>query len=204
MEFHEKLQELRKERDITQEELAEALYVSRTAVSKWESGRGYPNIESLKELADFYSVTIDDLLSCEKIITIAERENRNNLRRLTGLFIGIVDVLAIMLVILPLYPNPVDGYIYSVNLIGYTETTSFNRIVYWVLFLGMSLIGIIRMIHAMMQTDIGAKLLTLLSFAIHIVTAFFLVMAREPYGAAFTLLLLVIKAIILWYRRDRK
>ena len=41
MEFNEKLQELRKQRGLTQEELAEKLYVSRTAISKWESGRGY-------------------------------------------------------------------------------------------------------------------------------------------------------------------
>ena len=50
MEFHEKLQELRKSRGLTQEELAEELYVSRTAISKWESGRVYPSIDSLKEI----------------------------------------------------------------------------------------------------------------------------------------------------------
>ena len=50
MELSEKLQELRKEKGLTQEELAEALFVSRTAISKWESGRGVPNIESLKAM----------------------------------------------------------------------------------------------------------------------------------------------------------
>ena len=59
MEFGEKLQELRKARSLTQEQLAEALYVSRTAVSKWESGRGYPSIDSLREVSRFFSVTID-------------------------------------------------------------------------------------------------------------------------------------------------
>ena len=55
MEFNKKLQELRKSRDLTQEELAEALYVSRTAISKWESGRGYPSIDSLKVISRFFN-----------------------------------------------------------------------------------------------------------------------------------------------------
>ena len=55
MEFNEKLQELRKSRSMTQEELAEVLFVSRTAISKWESGRGYPSIDSLPELPCRYS-----------------------------------------------------------------------------------------------------------------------------------------------------
>ncbi|MBO4903741.1 MAG: helix-turn-helix transcriptional regulator, partial [Lachnospiraceae bacterium] len=72
MEFNEKLQELRKARSLTQEELAEALFVSRTAISKWESGRGYPSLDSLKEISKFFSVSIDDLICSEEIISAAE------------------------------------------------------------------------------------------------------------------------------------
>ena len=57
MEFNEKLQELRKAKSLTQEELAEALFVSRAAISKWESGRGYPSLDSLKEISKFFSVS---------------------------------------------------------------------------------------------------------------------------------------------------
>ena len=70
MEFHEKLQELRKQKNLTQEELSEILFVSRTAISKWESGRGYPSIDSLKAIAEFFGVTIDELLSNRELICI--------------------------------------------------------------------------------------------------------------------------------------
>ena len=76
MEFNEKLQELRKRRSLTQEELAEALYVSRTAISKWESGRGYPSIDSLKAIYRYFSVSIDELICSEEILTAAEDEKR--------------------------------------------------------------------------------------------------------------------------------
>ena len=46
MEFNEKLQELRKQKGLTQEELAEVLFVSRTAISKWEMGISYPDLFS--------------------------------------------------------------------------------------------------------------------------------------------------------------
>ena len=111
MEFHEKLQELRKSKGLTQEELAEVLYVSRTAISKWESGRGYPSIDSLKCIANYFSVTIDDLLSGEKLISIAEKENKSNIRNMCDLLYGIVDLFSFVLIILPLYPNTIDGYI---------------------------------------------------------------------------------------------
>ena len=67
MELSEKIQQLRKAKGLTQEELAEKLFVSRTAVSKWESGRGYPGIDSLKAIAAFFSVTVDELISGEEL-----------------------------------------------------------------------------------------------------------------------------------------
>ena len=81
MEFSEKLQGLRKERSLTQEQLAEALYVSRTAVSKWESGRGYPSIDSLREISRFFSVTIDELISPDEVVAAAEDEKKSFARR---------------------------------------------------------------------------------------------------------------------------
>ena len=76
MEFNEKLQELRKQKGLTQEELAAALFVSRPTISKWESGRGYPSIDSLKAIAKFFGITIDVLLSGEELLTIAEEDTR--------------------------------------------------------------------------------------------------------------------------------
>ena len=82
MEFHEKLQQLRKQRGLTQEALAEALLVSRTAISKWESGRGCPSIDSLKALSGFFSVSIDDLLSGEELLTIAQEDTQEKRKHL--------------------------------------------------------------------------------------------------------------------------
>ena len=62
MEFHEKLQELRKSRNLTQEELAEELYVSRTAISKWESGKSLPDIVSIIRMSELYDLSLDELL----------------------------------------------------------------------------------------------------------------------------------------------
>ena len=146
MEFHEKLQELRKNRGLTQEELAEALFVSRTAISKWESGRGYPSIDSLKEIAKYFSVTIDDLLSGEKLLSIAEKENNSNIQSICDLLFGMVDIGSFLLILLPLYPNTIDGYIGSVNLFAYTETSLTNRFVYWILFVLLIVTVIVKIL----------------------------------------------------------
>ena len=65
MEIGQKIKKARIAKGLTQEELAQALYVSRTAISKWESGRGFPNIESLKAIAAFFGVSLEYMLTGE-------------------------------------------------------------------------------------------------------------------------------------------
>ena len=62
MEFSAKLKELRSEKGISQAKLAADIHISRSAVAKWENGLGLPNDESLKLLADYFCITIDELI----------------------------------------------------------------------------------------------------------------------------------------------
>ena len=193
MEFNEKLKDLRSSRGLTQEELAEVLFVSRTAISKWESGRGYPSIDSLKEISTFFSVTIDELLSGEKLISIAKKENKSNIQSLSGILIGFIDLFHFLLIVLPLYPDSMKGYIASVNLLSYTETSIFNRLVYWVLFFLLMLIGATEIIVTQLKIEKVYKMVILFSILLGIAAVLFLALAAETYATALTFLLLVLK-----------
>lgn len=198
MEFHEKLQELRKSRGLTQEELAEALFVSRTAISKWESGRGYPSIDSLKEISRYFAVSIDDLLSGEQLITIAEKENKSNLNTICDLLLGVVDLFSLMLIFLPLYSKPVNGYIYAVNLFDYVDNDVLIITIYWALFIGLTIVGIVKILMVYFKFEKGKKVVNSLSVGFSVFAVMFLAMAREPYAIVVAFLLLLVKGGLLY------
>jgi transcriptional regulator with XRE-family HTH domain len=79
MSFAETLKQLRKERQLSQEDLAEILDVSRQAVSKWEQGIGYPEVEKLLLIARKLSISLDSLMETE----IAQKSNRQ-MQNITG------------------------------------------------------------------------------------------------------------------------
>ena len=96
----EKLQKLRTDENLTQEELAEKLYVSRTAISKWESGRGYPSIDSLKAIAKYFHITIDELIGGEEMASLAEQDKKETDQKYLTLICGILDCLVLLLFLL--------------------------------------------------------------------------------------------------------
>ena len=198
MEFHEKLQELRKNRGLTQEELAEALYVSRTAVSKWESGRGYPSIDSLKEISKYFAVSIDDLLSGETLLFLAEKENKSTLRNMCSFLFGILDICSFLLIILPLYPNTMGGQISSVNLWAFSDGSRSIRYIFWVLFLSLILLGLANILLTKLKPDKIYKGITTTSMLLSVLSVLCLALTRIPYATALTFLLLIIKGVLLF------
>lgn len=197
MEFGEKLQQLRKQKEWTQEQLAEALFVSRAAISKWESGRGYPNIESLKSISKLFDITIDDLLSGEEVITIAQTENRSNTGKNMSLLYGILDLMALLFICLPCYGQLENGYIYSVSLFHYTDTTKWLWIVYFCILIVMIGIGIIELVLLFLEKEKAMQKASYVSFGVHSMAILMFASSRQPYVTLFLFCFFVLKVIFL-------
>lgn len=200
MEFGEKLLELRNGKGMTQEELAEDLYVSRTAISKWESGRGYPSIDSLKEISKYFSVSIDELLSSEKLVTIAEKENRANIHRVLDYLMGLVDLMVCGLIFLPLFPHPADGSVFAVSLLEYSDVSADIRVIYWGLFLTLVMIGIVIVILNHFNLEKSKRVMIALSMGISVITVLVLAITRAAYATSLAFILTTIKGMLLLKR----
>lgn len=197
MEFNKKLQELRKQRGITQEALAECLYVSRTAISKWESGRGYPNIDSLKAIAKFFSVTLDELLSSDEILTIAEQEGKKTERRVRDLVFGLLDIFMLLFLFLPLFAERSEAGVEEATLLSLGGVGLYLRILYFTVIIGLSLIGIMTLALQNCQTTAWMKTKVNISLILSAVSVFLFALGLHPYATVLAFILLVIKVVLL-------
>ena len=105
VEFGEQLRRVREEKGMTQQSLAEQLYVTRQAVSRWECGDRYPDLLTTKKISQILEVSLDDLLSgkeMEKVVErnpVIEKKSVNNIMIalyafvVISLFITIVDII---------------------------------------------------------------------------------------------------------------
>ena len=195
MEFNEKLQELRKSRALTQEELAESLFVSRTAISKWESGRGYPNIDSLKEISRFFSVTIDELICSEEMISVAESEKKEFSRRYLSLLCSALDILQAVLLFLPVFGNGSDtpG---AATLFDLTGAAPWIRILFAVI-IGLSVLnGGCGAILTRFDRPAWNRHRLITGFALSITGTAVFLLTRQPYPGILCFSLLVIKGFL--------
>ena len=196
MEFNEKLQELRRQKGLTQEELAEYLYVSRTAISKWESGRGYPNIDSLKVIARFFEVTIDELLSGDELLTIAEEDTKQKERTIRDLVFGLLDCGIALLLFLPFFGQKADDVIQEVSLLVLNSIQSYLKIAYFVFIGTMILMGISLLVLQNYRQRLWTRYKSILSLALSAVGVSLFIVSQQPYPAIFVFAFLLIKVLM--------
>ena len=196
MEFNEKLQELRKGKGLTQEELAEKLFVSRTAISKWESGRGYPSIDSLKEIARFFSVTIDDLICSDEMISVAENEKREFADKYISLICNVMDILPVILLFIPAFGNG-SGSSETVSLFGLSGITSWVKTVFIVI-TGITILnGICGAIIANFNKPLWNRHRLITGVVLSILSVTVFIVTRQPYAGIVCFAFLVIKGLLI-------
>ena len=192
MEFNEKLQELRKSKGLTQEELAEKLFVSRTAISKWESGRGYPSIDSLKEISRYFSVTIDELICPEEIISAAVEERQAFAGRTLAFICNTLDLLTALLLFLPVFGNG-EASPAAVSLLGLNGVHAWVRIVFLSV-IGLSAInGLCGLILIRYDRPVWNKHRLVTGMALSVLAVAVFIAARQPYAGILCFALLVMK-----------
>ena len=192
MEFHEKLAELRKSKGLTQEELAEALFVSRTAVSKWESGRGYPGIDSLKEISRFFAVTIDELICPREIMTAAEDDQKAVIGRYLSVICSVLDLLTAVLLFLPVFGNGAKDPV-SVSLFQMTGIQGWLKIVFISVICILTLNGICGMILCRFDRTDWNKHRMITGMGLSVTGVGIFIAARQPYAGIICFAILVIK-----------
>ena len=200
MEFHEKLQELRRRKGITQEELAESLYVSRTAVSKWESGRGYPNLDSLKAIAAYFEVTIDSLLTADAVLPAEELPAESDAGRgpvLRRWVFALSDIGMGLLLFLPLFASRSEGSLRAASLVSLQGVRPYLKVTFLAAVLGLVLWGAIALTAALLRKPVGERLLPSVSVGLGAVAAVLFILARQPYAAVFGVILIAVKAFFL-------
>lgn len=200
MEFHEKLQELRKQKKLTQEELSEVLFVSRTAISKWESGRGYPSIDSLKAIAEYFGITIDELLSNRELVCIAEKDSHKKTQHMRDLVFGLIDCSVGMMFFIPLFGQQEGGIIRQVSLLSLQETPLFTKAAYFAIILLTVACGIATLALQNYSSIIWIKAKTVLSMILTTINVVIFIASIQAYAAFFTFVLLIIKGALLLKR----
>lgn len=118
MEFHNKLYQLRKQKGLSQEELANRLHVSRQTISKWEIGDSAPDMENLIAISDLFEISLDELVMdkqlsnkadwAEKVLTSDNKRKAKHGLKILGIIFGVIVLIDIisMIVYFSLYGFP--------------------------------------------------------------------------------------------------
>lgn len=182
---------------MTQEELAEILYVSRTAISKWESGRGMPNVESLKAISKFFGISLDDLLSSEELLILVEDDHRQKETDLRDMVFGMLDICMILLLFLPFFGEQMDDAVHEVSLLGLSGTQTYLKVIYYVVVIGLTCLGMMTFLLKNHRKRIWILIKQKLSLYLSVLGVVVFIVGKQPYAAVMIFVFLMVKLKLL-------
>ena len=199
MDFSDKLKELRKNKNLTQEELANSIFVSRSVIAKYESGNAVPTKENAEKLALFFGVKLSYLIDEEEHVklTLGEIKARRIISYITsgiGIFINSLYLIMCFIPILPkheyIYPipngavMPEQRYVYRSII---SATISNNNPVGIIVFV-LCLIDLVLFINFLIFTK-RKKMSFVLGFisSVLLIINIFLIILAIVYAASYTL-----------------
>ena len=142
MEFKDILKKLRQDKNVSQQKLADDIYVSRSAVAKWENGLGFPSEANIEELCKYFNVTKDELLPpiCqEEIVEKNVLSKKKTFRTKVRLWAGtILDIMFLVFIIVLFIPNKgisrmslKADYKHVIDCYGYTIAVGEKEYIYY-------------------------------------------------------------------------
>ncbi len=198
MEFNEKLQKLRTDQGLTQEGLAEKLYVSRTAVSKWESGRGYPSIDSLKLIAKYFHVTVDELICGEEMVTLAEQDIKESNKKYGTLICGILDCFMLLLLFIPIFGQSDASKVLSVSLFSLCSVSVWLKAAFVAIICITAAEGFCTLVISNFNKASWNRNLSAAGLVMSVIGTALFILARQAYAGVFFFCMLVIKGFLLF------
>ena len=194
MELCKKIRKIRNDNKLTQEQFAEKMLVSRTAISKWENGTCYPSIDSLKYMSKIFNVSLDKLLSSEEILEIVKTENQSNISKYNSLLFCLLDIVRIIFIFLPLYSYKTNDFVYSVSLFNSNDLGTTLKIIFMLIFIIFLVLGIVELIFNFKGNN---RLINKISMFLDIISIFVLLFTKQPYVIALMFVIFIIKIIML-------
>lgn len=194
MEFSEKLQKLRTQRNLTQEQLANQLFVSRTAISKWETGRGTPNLDSLQAIAKLFGVSLDELLSTEEVVVMAKNENKRNTEQILCYIDSVLNLMSVFGFLLPMYKVFKNNVYYCVPLYQYS---GFMHKTIFIIQSAILLCGVLGLIFQWKEKEKIYNFVKFSGYILMIIFIFLLIALNHPNTSSFCFAFLLIKGMVL-------
>lgn len=194
MGFSEKLQKLRTQRNLTQEQLANQLFVSRTAISKWETGRGTPNLDSLQAIAKLFGVSLDELLSTEEVVVMAKNENKRNTEQILCYIDSVLNLMSVFGFLLPMYKVFKNNVYYCVPLYQYS---GFMHKTIFIIQSAILLCGVLGLIFQWKEKEKIYNFVKFSGYILMIIFIFLLIALNHPNASSFCFAFLLIKGMVL-------